>query len=149
VLTALYALSPYIKQITTRIERVKLVWNNGGMILTGESWNNRTKTYSIASLSTINLTWNGLGLIPCLHVDRPATECLSHGTALVLSGVYGMGPCQRCIWHILPKCRVELELALRTQWNSMGSGGVRPLVLSHDTWWWWLAGHDSRSGSFR
>ena len=39
------------------------------------------KTYPIATLYTINLTWAGLGMNPGFRGDRPATHRLSHGAA--------------------------------------------------------------------
>jgi hypothetical protein len=38
------------------------VWSPGGMILTEENWRTRRRTYPSAALSTINPTWNVLGL---------------------------------------------------------------------------------------
>ena len=34
-----------------------------------------------ATLFATNSTWNGLGSNPGLRGERPATDCLSHGTA--------------------------------------------------------------------
>jgi hypothetical protein len=55
--------------------------NDGGMILTGENRRSRTETCPRATLSTTNPTWIDPGANPGLLSERPATNCLSHGTA--------------------------------------------------------------------
>jgi hypothetical protein len=52
------------------------------MKLTGENRNTRGKTCPSATLSTINPTWTDLGSKPGLRGERPATNHLSHGTAI-------------------------------------------------------------------
>jgi hypothetical protein len=52
------------------------------MKLTGENRSARGKTYPTATLSTTNPTWTDPGSNPGLRGDRPATNRLSHGTAL-------------------------------------------------------------------
>ena len=47
-----------------------------------KKYNTLRKTCTNATLTTINPTWSGLGLNPDLHSDRPATNSLTHGTAL-------------------------------------------------------------------
>jgi hypothetical protein len=44
----------------------------------------RRKTCPSATLSTTNLTWTDQGSIPGLRGERPATNRLSHGTAITL-----------------------------------------------------------------
>jgi hypothetical protein len=58
------------------------VKKDGGMILTGETEELR-KTCPSATLSTTNPTWIDPGSNPGLCGERPATNRLSHGTALV------------------------------------------------------------------
>jgi hypothetical protein len=59
------------------------------MKLTGENRSTRVNTCPSATLSTINPTWTGPGSNPGLRGERPATNHLSHGTALsfCLSGI--------------------------------------------------------------
>jgi hypothetical protein len=52
------------------------------MKLTGENGRTRTKTCPSATLSTTNPTWTDPESNPGLHGERPATNRLSHGTAL-------------------------------------------------------------------
>jgi hypothetical protein len=54
----------------------------GGMKLTGENRSTRGKICHSATLSTTNPTWIDLGLNPGLRGERPATNRLSHGTAM-------------------------------------------------------------------
>jgi hypothetical protein len=58
--------------------------SDGGMILTGENRRTRRKTCPNATLSTKNPTCIDLGVNLGLHGERPATNDLSHGTAIVL-----------------------------------------------------------------
>jgi hypothetical protein len=53
------------------------------MLLIVRRKNRRTRreTRSSATLSTTNLTWAEPGTKPGLHVERPPTNLLSHGTA--------------------------------------------------------------------
>jgi hypothetical protein len=53
-------------------------WND---VLTEENGRTRRKTCPSATFSTTNLTWIDSGANPWLHVERPATNRLSHGTA--------------------------------------------------------------------
>jgi hypothetical protein len=53
------------------------------MELTGENRRTRRETRTSATLSTTNLTWTDPGANPGLHIERPATNHLSHGTAYV------------------------------------------------------------------
>jgi hypothetical protein len=55
-------------------------WND---ILRGENRRTRRKTCHSATLSTINPTWIDPGANPGLRGERPATNNLSHGTALI------------------------------------------------------------------
>jgi hypothetical protein len=55
---------------------------DGGMILTGENRRTRRKTCPSATLSSTNPTWIDPGANPGLRGERPATNDLSHGTAL-------------------------------------------------------------------
>jgi hypothetical protein len=52
------------------------------MKLTGENRSTQGKTFPSAILSTTNPTWTDPGSNPGLRGDRPATNRLSHGTAL-------------------------------------------------------------------
>jgi hypothetical protein len=56
------------------------VENYSGMILTGED---RRKTYPSATLVATNPKGNDLGANLGLHGDRPVTNCLRYGTAIV------------------------------------------------------------------
>jgi hypothetical protein len=56
--------------------------SDGGMILTGENRTTRRETCPSASLSTTNPTWIDPVANPGLRGKRPATNDLSHGTAL-------------------------------------------------------------------
>jgi hypothetical protein len=53
------------------------------MKLTGENGSTRGKTYPCATFSTTNPTWTDPGSNPGLRGERPATNRLSHGTAIV------------------------------------------------------------------
>ena len=53
------------------------------MKLTGENRNTRGKTCPSATLSTTNPTWTD----PGLRGERPATNRLSHGTAICITYV--------------------------------------------------------------
>jgi hypothetical protein len=66
-----------------RIPQMIWVWeSDGGMILTGENRRTRRKTCPSATLSTTNPTCIDPGANPGLRGERPATNDLSHGTAL-------------------------------------------------------------------
>jgi hypothetical protein len=52
------------------------------MKLTGKNRSTRGKPCPSATLSTTNPTWTDLGSNPGLRGERPATNLLSHGTAL-------------------------------------------------------------------
>jgi hypothetical protein len=52
------------------------------MKLTGENRNTRRKSCPSATFSTTNLTWTDTGSNPGLCGEGPATNRLSHGTAL-------------------------------------------------------------------
>jgi hypothetical protein len=52
------------------------------MKLTGKNPSTRGKTCPSAKLSTTNPTWTDPGSNPDLRGERPATNRLSHGTAL-------------------------------------------------------------------
>jgi hypothetical protein len=60
------------------------IWSSGGMILTGENRRTRRKTCPSVTLSTTNLTWAALGANMGLRREKPATNRLSHGPALLL-----------------------------------------------------------------
>jgi len=51
------------------------------MILTGENRSIRRKKCASTTLSTTDLAWNDQGSKPSLCGERPATDCLSDGTA--------------------------------------------------------------------
>jgi hypothetical protein len=52
------------------------------MKLTGENQSTLRKSCHSATLSTTNPTWTDPGSNPGLHGERPATNRLSHGTAI-------------------------------------------------------------------
>ena len=55
-------------------------------------WNEidrRNRKYSGKNLSTTNPTWTDPGSKPSLHGGRPATNRLSHGTALLRCVIVG------------------------------------------------------------
>jgi hypothetical protein len=52
------------------------------MKLTGENRSIRGKTCPSATLSTTNFTWTVPGSNPGLRGEKPATNRLSHGTAV-------------------------------------------------------------------
>jgi hypothetical protein len=52
------------------------------MLLTRRNQRTRIKARPSATLSTTNRTWTDTGVNPGLRVERPATNCLSHGTAI-------------------------------------------------------------------
>jgi hypothetical protein len=54
-----------------------------GMILTGDNRSVRRKTCPSATLSTTSLTWTELGSNLNLSGEKPATNRLSHGTAVI------------------------------------------------------------------
>jgi hypothetical protein len=55
------------------------------MKLTGENRGARRKTCLSATLSTTNPTWTDPGSNPGLRGERPESNRLSHGTALVFN----------------------------------------------------------------
>jgi hypothetical protein len=57
--------------------------SHGGMILTGENWRTQRETCPSATLSTTNPIWSDLGVNPGLCIEMPASNCLSHGMALI------------------------------------------------------------------
>jgi hypothetical protein len=59
--------------------------SDGGMILTGENRRTRRKTCPSATLPTTNPTWIFPGANPGLRGDSPATNHLSHGTAICVT----------------------------------------------------------------
>jgi hypothetical protein len=59
------------------------IGNDGGMILTEENRRTQRNICPSATLSTTNPTWNDPGVNPGLRGERPATNRLSHGTALL------------------------------------------------------------------
>jgi len=58
------------------------VWSIGGIIFIGDNRSSRRKACLSAALSTTVFAWSGLRSIPGLCGERPATNRLSHGTAL-------------------------------------------------------------------
>jgi hypothetical protein len=62
--------------------RWKLVWNSGGMILTGENRRTLRENCHRATWFTTNLAWTGLGSNPGFSGERSATHHRSHGTAV-------------------------------------------------------------------
>jgi hypothetical protein len=63
----------------SRYEYGERRWND---VLTGENRRTRRKTCPSATLSTTNATWIDPGANQGLRGERPATNDLSHGTAL-------------------------------------------------------------------
>jgi hypothetical protein len=57
---------------------------DGGMILAGENRRTGRKTCPSATLSTTIPTWIDPGANPGLRGKKPATNDLSHGTALLI-----------------------------------------------------------------
>jgi hypothetical protein len=55
------------------------------MQLTGENRSTRRETCLSATFSTTNPTWTDPGSNPGLRGERPATNRLSHGTAIFIS----------------------------------------------------------------
>jgi hypothetical protein len=53
------------------------------MILTGKSRRTRRKACLSANLFTKNPTWTDQGMNPGLHCEKPTTNRLSYGTALL------------------------------------------------------------------
>jgi hypothetical protein len=62
-------------------------WSTGGMKMTREYRSTRGKTCPSATLSTTNPTWDDPRLKEGLRGRRPATNRLSHGTALRVSNL--------------------------------------------------------------
>jgi hypothetical protein len=54
------------------------------MILTGENRRTRRETRPSANMSTTNSTWADLGANPGLRGERPASNRLSHITAVAI-----------------------------------------------------------------
>jgi hypothetical protein len=54
------------------------------MKLTGENRSTRGKTCPSATSSTTNPTWTNLGSNPNLRGERPATNRLTHDTAILI-----------------------------------------------------------------
>jgi hypothetical protein len=52
------------------------------MIFTGKTLRTLIKTGPSATLTTTNPTWTDADVNLGLHIERPATNCLSHGVAL-------------------------------------------------------------------
>lgn len=63
-------------------------WGTGGILLTRENRDTHKNLCSISALSTSHPTWNGFGLNPDLHCDRPANNCLNHDRYLYFSGFF-------------------------------------------------------------
>jgi hypothetical protein len=61
------------------------------MKLAGENRSTRGKTCPSTTLSTTNPTWTDPGLNPSLRRERPATNRLRHGTAMLV--VLIVAPC--------------------------------------------------------
>jgi hypothetical protein len=57
--------------------------SHGGITLTGENWRSPGNPCFIATFSTINPTWTDSSAYPGLRVERPTTNRLSHGTAVL------------------------------------------------------------------
>ena len=60
---------------------MKYEYSVSGMTLTRENYSNERKTCPIASSSSTNPSQTGQGLDPCLHGNKPVTNCPIHGTA--------------------------------------------------------------------
>jgi hypothetical protein len=73
----------YLRQHITHSADDMSLESDGGMILTGENRRTRRKTCPSATLSTINPTWIEPGANPSLRGERPATNDLRHGMAIV------------------------------------------------------------------
>jgi hypothetical protein len=59
------------------------VWSSHGIILKAWNWNTRKKTCTSANLSITNPTWTDPGWNHGLRYDRPTTNRLSHGKAML------------------------------------------------------------------
>jgi hypothetical protein len=75
-----------------------------------ESLRTRRKTCPSATLSTTNSTWSDSGAKPGLLVERPATNLLSHGTALEMLtttqfGIFYLAGC---------KCKIKMRVVYKT-----------------------------------
>jgi hypothetical protein len=58
------------------------VRSSDAIVLTGKGQSTRRKPYPTASFFTTNPTWTGLEKNPGLRGERPATNRLTHGTAV-------------------------------------------------------------------
>jgi len=77
-----YQASPPVSSCNSNMQ-VKMSTDTGGMIHIWENRSTTRKTYTSATFSTTNLTQTGVGLNPDLFYDRPATNGLSPGKALI------------------------------------------------------------------
>jgi hypothetical protein len=59
------------------------IWSSRGMILTEENWRTQRKTSPSATLPTTNPIWAALGINLGLCGEKPVTNHLSYGTALI------------------------------------------------------------------
>jgi len=59
------------------------VWKTGRVMMTGENRSTlEDEPHHGATVSTTDLTWAGLGFYAGFRGERPATNCLIHGTGL-------------------------------------------------------------------
>jgi hypothetical protein len=81
------------------------------MKLTGENRSTRRKTCPSATLSTTNPTWTDPGSNPDLRGERPATNRLSHGTAISsvhTCFLFSLGLCLiACLLELLLICIIS------------------------------------------
>jgi hypothetical protein len=61
------------------------IWSSGGMILTAENWRTRSQDCPRATLSKTNPTFNALAANPGFRGEKPTTNRLSYGTALIVA----------------------------------------------------------------
>jgi hypothetical protein len=61
------------------------VWSISGLTLTGENWSAWCEICHIATLSSTNPIWTGLGLNLGLHVDRRTTWGVSWPAGMYLA----------------------------------------------------------------
>jgi hypothetical protein len=111
--------------------------SEGGMILTGENRRTRRKTCPSATLSTTNPTWIVPGANPGLRGERPATDDLSHGTALFDMLQYGIAN-QRAIMVIFTAVRSS-DLTwrfLRQSYRQLLSDHYKLATKLLDVWIW-------------
>jgi hypothetical protein len=126
------------------------VEGHSGIILTWQNWRTRRKICPSATLPTANPTWTDLGL----HCERPVTNCLSHGMAIVvytlqvtIQQFWGMlsidsvSSWQYQYWHPHPASLIFHKMQVCAKLKVVSYNNLPMILLPFSTEYWHFKQH--------